>query len=478
MKHVFISYKREDVEFVFELEQQLKQADVDVWTDAQIQAGQNWRSKIDDALQDAFAVIVVMTPEARTSEYVTYEWAFAMGLGKPIVPLTITPTELHPKLFDVQYVDFTDPDNRDWGKLIVTMQALNPEAHQLGDVPRSVKQAVEQLDSLEAERHKQALEVLDMIVPHPSAIKALAQATTHLMLDVRQEASSILSRQITSHDVALFDDSVPLFVPALYDFNSRVIRNVLNLMEHIGNDECLSALVDWYGSQTNQSTKIEFAKSIEKVLDQRTLSSGGLRDYPTSDELYKRLESASRLTEESLEDIYKAIDIFVDVFKVVDTLNNFHLVDCMHKLMQVLYVYADNQTIDVIVKYQDIILRKDGRGYPNFLAWFVLFDHKLEQSLLLIKEQDGQEKDALINTISYIPIEYAYPLFQGLYHHFSSNYRLETAITNGLVNRENALPYLAEAVYRSENEDVKNAIEMAFKDMNRHEEFLSVLDDL
>ncbi|MEO1164977.1 MAG: toll/interleukin-1 receptor domain-containing protein, partial [Chloroflexota bacterium] len=90
MKHVFISYKREDVEFVFELEQQLKQADVDVWTDAQIQAGQNWRSKIDDALQDAFAVIVVMTPEARTSEYVTYEWAFAMGLGKPIVPLTIT----------------------------------------------------------------------------------------------------------------------------------------------------------------------------------------------------------------------------------------------------------------------------------------------------------------------------------------------------------------------------------------------------
>ena len=64
-----------------------------------------------------------MTPDARKSEYVTYEWAFAWGKGKAIFPVMLKQTQLHPRLESLQYLNFTDRTVRPWEKLIDSIKS-------------------------------------------------------------------------------------------------------------------------------------------------------------------------------------------------------------------------------------------------------------------------------------------------------------------------------------------------------------------
>ncbi len=87
MKHIFISYKHEDGDFAENLVYKIKEAGFQTWVDNDLNAGDDWRTKIDQAIKDACALIVIMSPEARASEYVTYEWAFAWGAGVKVIPV-------------------------------------------------------------------------------------------------------------------------------------------------------------------------------------------------------------------------------------------------------------------------------------------------------------------------------------------------------------------------------------------------------
>lgn len=125
MPHVFISYKHEDLAFAQELTLFAQRMGVPIWLDTNIQPGEEWREAIDKAIAEAFAVVVIMTPEARLSEYITYEWAYAMGLRIPVIPVLLRPTPLHPKLEVLQYIDFTRGWLASlWVKLIERLQAV------------------------------------------------------------------------------------------------------------------------------------------------------------------------------------------------------------------------------------------------------------------------------------------------------------------------------------------------------------------
>src|SRR2546423_2228200 len=124
-KHVFISYKHEDGDFAEILIYKIKEASFETWVDNdRLHAGEDWRAEIDSAIKNAIALVVVMTPEAKASEYVTYEWAFAWGAGVKVIPVLYKETPLHPRLEALQYLNFTDRVVRPWDTLINTLTIL------------------------------------------------------------------------------------------------------------------------------------------------------------------------------------------------------------------------------------------------------------------------------------------------------------------------------------------------------------------
>ena len=87
-------------------------------------AGQEWHKEIDEAIRDAFAMIVVITRAARNSEYVTYEWSSAIGMNKPVIPILYEETEIHPRLKIHQFLDFTDTRVRPWSILYTRLRNI------------------------------------------------------------------------------------------------------------------------------------------------------------------------------------------------------------------------------------------------------------------------------------------------------------------------------------------------------------------
>jgi len=79
----FISHAREDGDFAELVKMNLEHLGYGGWIDTdRLLPGVDWRQEIDDTIRTAKAVIAVMSPDARASEYVTYEWAFAWDAAK------------------------------------------------------------------------------------------------------------------------------------------------------------------------------------------------------------------------------------------------------------------------------------------------------------------------------------------------------------------------------------------------------------
>jgi len=119
-KHVFISYAREDAAFARDVIRHLRRSDIVAWQDVHdLRGGDGWQQSIDQALSGAKALIVVMSPDATRSQYVTYEWAFALGAGVRVIPVLRRKAQLHPRLAALQYVDFTPRGARKpWVRLL------------------------------------------------------------------------------------------------------------------------------------------------------------------------------------------------------------------------------------------------------------------------------------------------------------------------------------------------------------------------
>jgi tetratricopeptide (TPR) repeat protein len=127
-KHVFISYQHDDGEFAENLIHAVEKNGFKTWIDSdRLNPGEDWREGIDQAIRDAFALIVIMSPTAKASEYVTYEWAFAWGCGLKVIPVMYRKTELHPRLESLQYMDFTNRSIRPWDSLMKVLQKAASE---------------------------------------------------------------------------------------------------------------------------------------------------------------------------------------------------------------------------------------------------------------------------------------------------------------------------------------------------------------
>ena len=95
MGHVFISYSRVDQAHARRLTDDLRQHGFDVWIeDLIIEDGKRsqpnvFRDIILRAIEDASAVVVIMSPDSEQSKWVEKEYLYAEEQGKLVLPLRL-----------------------------------------------------------------------------------------------------------------------------------------------------------------------------------------------------------------------------------------------------------------------------------------------------------------------------------------------------------------------------------------------------
>lgn len=128
MSKVFLSHSRKDRFFAELAFIKLAEAGIEVWWDQrQLRAGADWQQGIERGVSDSRAVIVALSEHSSESSYVTYEWAYALGKGKTIIPIKLTLCEVHPRLEPIQYLDFSIPGALPWESLIERIREIETD---------------------------------------------------------------------------------------------------------------------------------------------------------------------------------------------------------------------------------------------------------------------------------------------------------------------------------------------------------------
>src|SRR5258708_34696160 len=129
---VFLSYSRKDHFFAELLEAKLREKDIKVWRDqGQLRPGTDWRGGIERGIAESLAVLVALGSSSADSAYVTYEWAYAFGSGKVVIPLKLSECSVHPKLETIQSFDFSVPGALPWDALAERINGIETDADQV-----------------------------------------------------------------------------------------------------------------------------------------------------------------------------------------------------------------------------------------------------------------------------------------------------------------------------------------------------------
>src|ERR1043166_3395048 len=125
---VFLSYSTKDYFFAELLAKNLAEVGIRLWRDQdKLRAGSQWRQGIEEAISECLAVLVALSTNSADSAYVTYEWAYALGKGKAVIPMKLTECEIHPKLETIQHLDFTIPTALPWASLVERIREIETD---------------------------------------------------------------------------------------------------------------------------------------------------------------------------------------------------------------------------------------------------------------------------------------------------------------------------------------------------------------
>jgi DNA-binding response OmpR family regulator len=87
--HVFISYSHKDSEYTHQLAEEMEEHHIPVWIDDRIDYGTRWPRVIQEKVDTCGAFVLIMSDNARASDWVNNELTYAIGKGKRIFPLLL-----------------------------------------------------------------------------------------------------------------------------------------------------------------------------------------------------------------------------------------------------------------------------------------------------------------------------------------------------------------------------------------------------
>jgi formylglycine-generating enzyme required for sulfatase activity len=106
---IFLSYSRKDSEQMQQVVRLLRDADLSVWTDKGLEPGTDrWQMAIEEAIESTQCTVVLLSPDAKVSRWVSIEVSYAQECGRRIFPVLLRGIKRKSvlfSLFDAQYVD-------------------------------------------------------------------------------------------------------------------------------------------------------------------------------------------------------------------------------------------------------------------------------------------------------------------------------------------------------------------------------------
>ena len=102
--HVFMSYSHRDSDFTYRLAEEIERHNIPVWIDDRIDYGTRWPHVIQEKIDTCKAFIVIMSDNARASDWVNNELTYALSKGKKIFPLLLK-GETWLSVASIQYVN-------------------------------------------------------------------------------------------------------------------------------------------------------------------------------------------------------------------------------------------------------------------------------------------------------------------------------------------------------------------------------------
>jgi 3',5'-cyclic AMP phosphodiesterase CpdA len=153
---VFVSYAREDRDFVDCLAAGLRRRRVKVWFDERLKGGQAWLRQLATAIENTDAFVLVMSPPSISSSNVEWELDTAQALNKKIFPLMYQACEVPSTILALQYLNIG------------------------ADYDAGLDELVEQLDEL-ANESEEELPARAPVVPLPRPESPAAESTTYIL---------------------------------------------------------------------------------------------------------------------------------------------------------------------------------------------------------------------------------------------------------------------------------------------------------
>ncbi len=154
MEPVFISYCSRNVRAAEALADDVQALGHKVWLDRELAGGHIWWDQILASVRDCGVLVLAVSPEALDSEACRRECAYAVELGKPVLPVIIadgvSPGLLPPGLSQIQLLDYRKRDRDAAFALARAFSQLPPAAALPDPLPEPPERPVSAMDALNA----------------------------------------------------------------------------------------------------------------------------------------------------------------------------------------------------------------------------------------------------------------------------------------------------------------------------------------
>ena len=157
---IFVSYSSKDRPFAMGLTQELQSLGATVWIDQHgIGLGSNWDNSIEDALENAQVLLLIISKTAVASGNVQDEVSIAKEEGMKIVPILIEQCELPMRWKRMQYADYVTDHERAIRRMLEALDIDSSQATRFDKLRDKLTTAVAKAVNIqETEEEKKELE--------------------------------------------------------------------------------------------------------------------------------------------------------------------------------------------------------------------------------------------------------------------------------------------------------------------------------